>query len=70
MTMNFDFTEAEVSDLYEAVQAHLKELRFELTKTDDRAYQAMLRDKVTRFERIEAKFESASAAALEVTPYV
>ncbi len=67
--MRIDFNEVEMADLEEAVRAHEKELLFELSRTDDRAYQAMLRDKCERIERLIIRLESLPEQGLqEITP--
>ncbi len=67
--MRIDFNEVEMADLEEAVRAHEKELLFELSRTDDRAYQAMLRDKCERVERLLARLELVPDQGMqEITP--
>lgn len=55
--MKLDFNETELSDLREAVGAHLRGLLGELAHADQRNFRRMLKEKCDRFESLATRID-------------
>jgi hypothetical protein len=58
--MMLAMTDEEARELDQVLDGHLREMRGEIARTDDRAYRSDLRDRYDHLERLRLRLKQAS----------